>query len=908
MRHLPWLLLILLLATATRLYQLETQSIWFDEGWSAYAAIQPTLQAAADADLTNPPLYYALLNAYARWTGDSEFNLRWFSALWGLIVIALCYQLGRETFDERAGLAAAMLAAFNPLLWWASQEARMYTLLAALVLVCALFWQRLMKASHLSVRALLPLLLAELALLYAHNTGPVIVLWLNGVTLLAWLMRRVTGGSAVRFWVTWLGGQAVVGLLWLPYFVNRFLLLPEANSAINRAPAISLDLLAQMWGAVWIGVWSMVGAVPLLVMLALVIFGLSVISFTWRSAGARWLLLHIGLLTGGLWLGLALLGNDLHGRYLVMIAPLLLVALGGAYAGSGIVQGHRGGSRTAPTGQFRFRDVRPLSFFASAFTRLGSTLLLLIVPVNLLLVMHTLTTTPTYQHDDARGMAAYYARTLGADDTVLMWSYADRYELAYYWSRQGVTARRVTLPEGADLEAIAPLLPTSGDVALNVWYTQRADFRGMMGCVLGAGTRDEPENYDVVGMTDRLFRQPGLHLPGLRPFTAELSGASLTGVGELPFETADRALCLPLQLTLTQPGSADYKVAVSIYNERGWEVARTDAIFADAAQRTASLLEAGATVTAYPLLRLPVGAPAGDYSLRVRLYDEQAQPNGYELRVPGEAARRDALVGIWTVQAADWSTVGRQTTLPVPVDHRLSDDLTLVAHDAQAYPLRNGDRLRLALLWDGTADLPALTLADADGRWAVAIAADYPAGAGLRLDWREGQVPLAAPAGRAELRLPDGTVLATYPVESIPLVTDIPSVDYRVGLSLPGVGEIIGYTLEGDPAARQPFTVTLIWRAEAATTTSYTVFVQLVTNDGRVLAQSDRLPVEGSRPTTGWRAGEVLIDSHTLTFNDGVDGGTARLIAGMYDALTGARLPAADGADFIVLQSEIAIP
>ena len=123
---------------------------------------------------------------------------------------------------------------------------------------------------------------------------------------------------------------------------------------------------------------------------------------------------------------------------------------------------------------------------------------------------------PDYQHDDARGMVQYYADHLSSADSVIAWSYADRYDLAYYWDRLGVKAKRITLPEGADLDAVADALPTSGDVALNVWYTQRADYRGMMGCVLGNGTVDEPESFTTYGMTSLIYHQPSLDLPELR--------------------------------------------------------------------------------------------------------------------------------------------------------------------------------------------------------------------------------------------------------------------------------------------------------------------------------------------------------------------------------------------------------
>ncbi len=103
------LLLILLLAAGTRLYYIRPQSIWFDEGWSAFAAVQPTLQAAVEADPTNPPLYYLLLNLSARGLGDSAFSLRVVSLLLGLLTIPLAYRLARQSFGPRAGYYAATL-------------------------------------------------------------------------------------------------------------------------------------------------------------------------------------------------------------------------------------------------------------------------------------------------------------------------------------------------------------------------------------------------------------------------------------------------------------------------------------------------------------------------------------------------------------------------------------------------------------------------------------------------------------------------------------------------------------------------------------------------------------------------------------------------------------------------------
>lgn len=868
-----WLLIALIfLAAAARLYHIQTQSVWFDEGWSAYAAVQPTPAAVVEADPTNPPLYYLLLNTAVRGFGDSTFALRWFSALAGLLVMPLVYQFGRRLFDARAGVWSAFLAAFSPLLWWASQEARMYTLLAVLVTAAALAFHRLLEQRR-ARWAWAVLWLAELALLYTHNTGPVAVLWLNAAALLAWLLRRRPD------WRPWLAGQVAVGLLWLPWFITRFLLLQEANSAVMSAPSLDVTLLARMWESLWAGSWSLVGQETPVSALAAVLLGLALLLIPWRRPAARWLVGHVALLTGGLLLGLVVLGNELHGRYLVMITPLLLVAIG------------------AGLGRLRLRWAAPAAgFFLAAFVAAG----------------FFVTTDPAYQHDDARGMVQYYADTLTGRDTVLAWSYADRYDLWYYWKRLGVKARRVTLPEGGDLDAVVPLLPEGGDVALNIWYTQRADYRGLMGCLLANGTTSPPETFTVYGMSSQLYRAPTLDLPKLRPFEAVSDLARVVAVGGLPSATADRALCLPVEITLAQDMAVNLKAAIIVQNGLGWEVARADAIFADAAQRTGSALPAGSTLAAYPLLRLPYGAPAGQYPVLLRLYDEQARPSGYDLSpLPGARAVLDLPLGVWEiVPGADWARVNRDHGLPVTTDWAL-DGLRLLAHDQTGGTLQNGGVLRLALLWSGQGALPDVTLAG-DG-WQVVSSAFTPNAAERRasdvvLDWREVLVPADAKAGEARLLLPDGRALASYMVEVVPALYDAPEFDTAVGAEFPGVGTLAGFTLGGDSFDRsRDVPVTLVWRAGQAAERSYTVFVQLVGVDGRVIAQSDSLPAAGSRPTTGWRPGEYLLDAHRLKFHADAAPGPAALITGLYDAASGRRIEIQPGQDAVTLATGIQV-
>lgn len=118
-------------------------------------------------------------------------------------------------------------------------------------------------------------------------------------------------------------------------------------------------------------------------------------------------------------------------------------------------------------------------------------------------------------------------------------------------------------------------------------------------------------------------------------------------------------------------------------------------------------------------------------------------------------------------------------------------------------------------------------------------------------------------------------------------------------------------TLDGlpvtEPAAplALPFgaelSVTWLWEALGAPAQSYTVFVHLVGQDGRLLAQHDGVPVWGTRPTTTWQRGELVLDRHALTVPALSGPETGALIVGLYASETVERAPLADGGDALVV-------
>ncbi len=128
------LLGLTLAAAALRFATLGQQSFWFDEastGRLMRMGLGSMIRALPDGEST-PPLYYLLAWVWTRAFGTGEAGLRSLSALAGTLTVLVVHAAAARLLGRRAGLAAAALAAFSPLLIWYSQEARAYALLVLL--------------------------------------------------------------------------------------------------------------------------------------------------------------------------------------------------------------------------------------------------------------------------------------------------------------------------------------------------------------------------------------------------------------------------------------------------------------------------------------------------------------------------------------------------------------------------------------------------------------------------------------------------------------------------------------------------------------------------------------------------------------------------------------------------------
>ncbi len=82
---------------------------------------------------------YLLQGAWWSAAGHSEFALRFLSAWFGALSVALLYRLGRELgFGRAPATLGAALLAVSPYAVWHSQDARMYSISMALTLASTL--------------------------------------------------------------------------------------------------------------------------------------------------------------------------------------------------------------------------------------------------------------------------------------------------------------------------------------------------------------------------------------------------------------------------------------------------------------------------------------------------------------------------------------------------------------------------------------------------------------------------------------------------------------------------------------------------------------------------------------------------------------------------------------------------
>lgn len=260
---------ILVLALGLRLYRLDGQSFWNDEGTSvALAGRSLAVITSSAAHDIHPPLYYYVLHFWISLAGNSEVGARSLSVLTGVLVVAVTYLLGKRLFGSDTGLLAALLSAFSPFGIYYSQEARMYILVALWAALSIYFLLRLLDRPT-PLMAILYLVTTTLAL-YTHYFAA--SLWvIENAIFTVWFVSRHRHylGSLVR----WLLLQSVILALYFPW-------VRMTREQLGIWPAISQPLTLQHFIADLARVFSLGLSVPakttpaVLIFTALLLIGL----------------------------------------------------------------------------------------------------------------------------------------------------------------------------------------------------------------------------------------------------------------------------------------------------------------------------------------------------------------------------------------------------------------------------------------------------------------------------------------------------------------------------------------------------------------------------------------------------------------------------------------------------------
>jgi hypothetical protein len=215
-----WLILIaclLLGAFTLRIWSINKESFWADEGWSMLIANGPTLGTVVGNTVNDqhPPLYFAILHYWTMAVGDSELTSRMLSTLWSLLGVALAYRLSTDVFRSRgAGLLGALILGLADNDIMMAQETRHYTQMTALALLSSVYYFRYVRSGRRG--AGLGWFGASVALMYTHYLGAFVLLiqGLHALILVRPIRKKLD--LIVRL--------ALVGAAWLPWlfvFLNQ---------------------------------------------------------------------------------------------------------------------------------------------------------------------------------------------------------------------------------------------------------------------------------------------------------------------------------------------------------------------------------------------------------------------------------------------------------------------------------------------------------------------------------------------------------------------------------------------------------------------------------------------------------------------------------------------------------------
>ena len=885
------MLLLILLGFGLRLHNAERFSFWTDEGLTPLRASYSvpeivsnhvTIQEGITND-THPPFFFLIIHFSRQLFGETDFAYRFPALLAGVLLVPLLATLGRRMKGLGLGLTVAGLTAVNPLQIWYANEARMYTLAVLLVTAASyILWQAISQQTNRSLVQLLflYLLLAGLAF-YTHYTAALLiagqaVFWI----LILWRQghKRLLVGTAVL--------ALIIAAPLIPYTVPRFFSGYEANF-YHVSPWIMLQDVVRFFALGRSADFEATGVILLNVgAFLLLLFGLWQAKGGWRRP---FLLIWLLALVFGLMIGSILFKPMYQGvRHIMLGSPAFLLLLGWGIVGLA-------------------EQLRSAKHRARLLWGMGLAVGLTVVIVGPVIALDNYYN-GRFGKDDFRSLIDYVEARAGAND-VIVYNNAILLPLHNHYRQRpdiAVTA--------------SPIYPTRADTSpaqltelaqrySHIWFVTDppADGRDANGVVqqwlddnllLVESTFFESQTvevrvraYDTAPAELAALPQNGRSLNIQWPDYPQLVGVTLPD-GEPIIQPA-------IWLDLFWQGEPPDELAGLRFELQGpdgrldWQVVET----AVTVNPTWQLNELNRRSTIIPL---PSGTPPGSYTVL-------AQPLWLS-EVPQILAEPISLGSVTlaadTSLQADWP---RQ-----PAEATFANGVVLRELALADTAVRPGHNLPITLFWQIDSET---TLTNLQYELSV-IAPDStvlrrqsgPPGANWLTEWQPGQLlrepsglyfPPETPPGtyRLEVQLTENGEwvggrpfwwpfsqesirVGTVEVTPWPLETELPQNTTLVEVQFGSNIQLHSYDLSVDPTALK---LTLYWQTVAAPATNWFVFVHLVDSSGEIVVQRDFIPAEGLRPTTGWRATEVIEDVHRLPLPPDLPPGQYTVRVGLFE-------------------------
>ncbi|MGQ9785647.1 MAG: glycosyltransferase family 39 protein [Anaerolineae bacterium] len=908
-------LLATLLAFALRVYRLDAQSYWIDEGWTLhYAALTPTqLWHTLQTTRVVPPLYHFLTLYWSALVGNGEYAMRFLSVLCGTLSVPLMMRFGKVFGDARLGLVAACLIAVSPYQIWHSQDARNYTMLTAAALVSMWGFVALWQGQWVWRWQLLYILGTEWALLTHYHA--LILIGVQGLFLLVtWVFHPKGIFSRQQLYLRW-GILLLITLslfgLWLYFGMGAlkdyYNWIPQPTlweTYVRSALAYSVGELVPIPLSVWLS-----SAFVMLFLCGIVYAARR----NWRNWHGRHMLglIAIYILAPNLaaWLYGEVRTPVYLERYLipVQVGYLLAVAMGVLAVTNGV---HNALEHA------KWRWSRSIA------TPLGVSLLLMLLGISGWVLYHHYFD-PAYAKPDWRTIAQTIEDYALPHDTIIITGAGSEMVFDHYYDGDLPIYTEFNNPSWSVDKALKRLAEIAA-LYRRIWYMPYGlpidhDLEGWLASHtypswqswLGRQRMALYATETAFKMAERSVDIAFEESPGRR---LELLGIAA------PAQPVAAGDVVPFALTwqTTDHLAYDYQTSVRLIDSRGERYAQADWPPL-AAEGETSTWQPDHPVIDRRALWLPADIPPGHYQVQLALYE---LGSGQQLGLPQSVTMLDVAPARAVVPL-------RSLQLPNPV-HLKMGELNLVGY-ALPSKLQPGEEIWMHLYWQLAPDANVTRLAEVtvqltlDGRKdserkemrlpLVDLVGD-PAG------WQPGQVRralyrlptnprLSGPQVTLHLdllrdgeRLGQRVSLPPIALEQRPRRFEPPRIAETVQCMLgdPPVFQLVGYEMtkrEARPGDR--LDVTLHWHSLAEVEINYTVFVQLLDTHWRVVAQQDTQPLAGRAPTSTWLQGEFLSDPYHLYLPTNLPPGQYRLITGMYDASSGQRLPLSTGGDFIDL-------